>query len=70
MLIVSVLLPMVLGALLPLLRIKKEGLRSLYIMLSVVVTSALMLPQVLLGAEGRDTLFLITETLPIARLIS
>lgn len=66
MLIVSVLLPMVLGALLPLLRIKKEGLRSLYIMLSVVVTSALMLPQVFLGAEGRDTLFLITETLPIA----
>ena len=66
MLIAAVLLPMALGAILPLFRFRREGARSLYIMLSVVITSALMLPQVLLGAEGRDTLFLITETLPIA----
>ncbi len=66
MLIAAVLLPMALGAILPLFRFRREGARSLYIMLSVLATSALMLPLVFTGAPGRETLFQITETLPIA----
>lgn len=57
---------MALGAALPLFRFRKEGLRCAYIMLSVLVTTALALPQIILGTLERETLFLITETLPIA----
>ena len=66
MLIFAVLFPVAAGALLPLLRFKKDSSRGLYVMFSVLITSGVMLPQVILGTTGRETLMFITDSLPIA----
>ncbi|MDD4709689.1 MAG: proton-conducting transporter membrane subunit [Eubacteriales bacterium] len=66
MLIFAVLFPMAAGALLPLFRFKEDKSRGLYVMAVVLITSAVALPQIILGTAAREILFQITETLPIA----
>lgn len=66
MFIAAVLLPILLGALLPLWRFKTDRSRGIYVMVSVVITAALSFARILPGDTARETLFYITETMPIA----
>ena len=66
MFIAAILLPILLGALLPLWRFKTDRSRGIYVMISVAITFVLSLYQILWGGDAQETLFHITETLPIA----
>lgn len=66
MFIAAVLLPILLGALLPLWRFKSGRARGVYVMATVLPVSALSMASILSGDTARETLFHITETLPIA----
>lgn len=66
MFIAAVLLPIVLGALLPVWRFKDSRTRGIYVMGSVLPVSVLALLRIFSGDAVRETMFFITETLPIA----
>lgn len=66
MLILSVLFPLLAGALLPLFRFKSGRARGVYVMAATLVTSLCILPAVFGGGKEQVKLFEITEYLPVA----
>ena len=65
MLIIAVFLPVLAGALLPLWHLDQKA-RAWYVMAATALTSLCVWGAMLLGGDGKQTLFYITERLPIA----